>query len=173
MRASPAELPYSAILLAILIPVELGLDAYSLHEQFKTAPQIKIVLASLSSMIVFIGIVYFLLTQRKLQSRFNKFLIAWFATELLLGGLFKALLFIIPEGQLKELQQLLILVYVTWDISIKIYIIRRTIEIKVLNALLMTLGIYMVSLLPQQLILNEYIQQLLLQQQQQEQEQQP
>ena len=162
LRASPADLPYSTVMLVLLIIIELGLNIFTLS-QLKGAPLAQVILASALSLIVLIGLTYVFLSQRKVPARLYKVLIAWFGTELLLTMVLKVLLMIIPESMqaTKVVQAVLQVAFFTWNVAIKAYIIRRSCDIKLVSALLTTFGILIVSSLPIQFILGAYIPQAL------------
>ncbi len=158
LRGSPAELPYSMIMLVLLIIIELGLNVFTLN-QLKGASGAEVFLASSLSLIVLIGLIFVLLAQRKVAARLNKVLIGWFGTELLLTVLLKIILLLIPESAqaTKSVQAVLQIIFFTWNVAIKAYIFRRSCDMKLASALLMTFGILIVSSLPIQFILSAYL----------------
>lgn len=157
-RASPAELPFSTLWLALVVALEFGLNIATLHD-LKGAQTTEIILATFLSIVVSIGLIYFLLAQRKIQSRLHKVLIAWFGTELILTLVLKLMLFIIPSSLqvLKVVQAVLEIGFLTWNIAIKTYIVKRACDIKVASAILITFGILVVSSVPIQFILGAYL----------------
>ncbi len=162
LRASPAELPYSMILLVLLIIIELGLNVFTLN-QLKGASSAEVFLASTLSLGVLIGLIFVLLAQRKVATRLPKVLTAWFGTELLLTLLLKLILLVIPESlqATKAVQAVLQIIFFTWNVAIKAYIFRRSCDFKLASALLITFGFLIVSSLPIQFILGTYLQQTL------------
>lgn len=166
LRATPADLPFSNVLLGTFIGIEIGLNVFTLHK-LKGASTQEIVMATLLSLFVLIGLIYVLLAKRKLQSRLHKVLIAWFATELILTCFLQIILFILPNDvqALKSVQAVIEIGFFAWNIAIKSYIIRKSFDVKLASAILLTFGILVISSLPIQFILGAYLPQTLQQSQ--------
>ena len=166
LRASPAEIPFSNILLTALVGIEFGLNIFTLHK-LKGASTQEIVLATFLSLFVLIGLLYVLLSKRKLQSRLHKVLMAWFGTELILTAFLQLILFILPDDvqTLKSVQVVIEVVFFAWNIAIKAYIVRLTFDMKLASAILLTFGVLVVSSLPIQFILGAYLPQTIQQSQ--------
>ncbi|MBS0289253.1 MAG: hypothetical protein JSS07_04340 [Proteobacteria bacterium] len=158
LRASPAELPYSLVILVILVSIGTGLNVFTLL-QLKGIPLSEVLLATSLSLVLLVTLIYFLLARRKMVSRLPKVLMAWFGTEILLAALLKIILIITPESiqAMKGVQIILQLGFFTWNVVIKAFIVRHSCEIKMVSALLLTFGILVLSSLPIQFILGPYL----------------
>ncbi len=158
LRSSPSLLPYSALVLVILMVAELVLNVVTLN-QLKGVSLPEVITATLLSLVVLVGLIYAMLAQRKMQNRLYKVLIAWFGTELLLTLILKIILVIMPESlqNTRTIQAVLQIGFFTWNVVIKAYIIKNACEMKMSRAVLITFGILIISTLPIQLLLGEYI----------------
>jgi len=162
LRTSPAQLPYSALFLGLLVLAELGLNIFTLNK-LKGVSLNEVITASLVSLIVLVMLIFALLAQRKVQNRIYKVLTAWFGTELMLTLILKILLIIIPDKlqNTTTVQAILQIGFFTWNVVIKAYIFKFACDIKMSRAVLITFAILIISTLPIQFLLSEYITQSL------------
>ncbi|MGD9591949.1 MAG: hypothetical protein AB7V32_05470 [Candidatus Berkiella sp.] len=161
-KGSPAMLPFSIMIMGILILIELGLNLYT-FSQIKGVSFSENMLASILSVSLLIALIYLLFSQRKIQNRIVKVLIAWFGTELVLTILLKVILLVTPTT-LQESRYILAFLQIgffTWNIAIKAYLFKNAANMKMASALLMTFGILILSTLPVQFVLGEYLAQSL------------
>ncbi len=165
LRGSPANLPFSYIMLAILILIELGLNLYT-FSQIKDVTWGENILASSLSVTLLVGLIFLLLSQRKVQDRLPKVLIAWFGSELVLTIILKLILIITPTvlQEARYVQAFLQIGFFTWNIVIKAYIFKSATGMKMPSALLMTFGILILSTMPIQFVLGDYLMQNMPQQ---------
>ncbi len=149
LRESPAALPFSYTLLSLLVACEFFFNTYSLTK-LKGAELAEILLANALSLGVLIGMLYVVLSQRKHQERWHKVVIAWFGTELLLTMLINGIYVLMPEviQSSAQFQVIITLLFSVWNVAIKGHILRCSLEIKLVTAILITFGIILVSFLP-------------------------
>lgn len=161
LRASPAALPYASVTLGLLIFIEFAFNTYSLSK-LEGAHLSEVVLATSLSLIVLIGAIFLVLTQKKVQARLPKVLIAWFGTELLLTIFINVIFIILPQQMeaAKNLQIAFTVFFSIWNVLIKAHIIKCATDQKMLTAGITAFGIMLLSFLPVPLILTAYLQHL-------------
>lgn len=158
LKSNPSMLPFSYLMLALLVIIEFGLNLYT-FSQIKDVTLGENILASGLSVLLLTALIYLLLTQRKMQNRVVKVLIAWFGTELVLTIVLKIILLITPTvlQDSRYIQAFLQIGFFTWNIVIKAYIFKSAAQMKMSSALLMTFGILILSTLPIQFVLGDYL----------------
>lgn len=159
LRLSPAALPYSNVLLALLVAIELILNMVKLNE-VKGIQFYEVFFAPFASFAILLGVFYYVLQMRHALNRLHKLLLAWMGTELLLISLFNIIFMALPNNMRMSQNVVLTieLMRFIWIVIVKAYIYRQTIEIKKLGSYLLTLGTLISANLPYQFILLNYIQ---------------
>lgn len=164
-RASPAVLPYSYLLLAILIFISFVVRAQELYqsfhipllEEYASGLLFKSLLEPFLELSIFMGVLYFLLKQRNLASRCNQVLIAFLGTELILKAFFHIAWAIAPEDMVDSVK----IIYAFWSFLVAGYIVKEAFETKMLFGLLIMLGVNLAASIPMLLFSTEI--QILLQ----------
>lgn len=156
-RARPTSLPFSWIVLGIFVVADCALNVYHLRTLKLDVP-IDITLlecytAAILSVISLIGMSYLLLSQRKIESRLNKFLVALFGTELMLTG-FAQLLTTISN----DANTLVNIALTVWRLAIQIQIIKFTFEVKTTQAFFLLFSIIFAASIPLWIILGMNLQ---------------
>lgn len=156
LRGSPVDLPYSYFWLGAFIITDIGLNIYFWDRIIK-APFSEMMLASILVTGLLATIIYLLLAQRKMGQRFPKVMVAWLGTELLLE-LLKLLLIVLLGAMLTmQLRAGLGLIFLFWGVFVKAYIFKLSMEMKMVSAVLIILGILVASYMPIQFILSPYL----------------
>jgi len=159
-RSTPAALPYSKILLGTLIVIELLLKTVGFSSQ--GAPLPEALSAALAYLGILIAVLYGLLRYRHTVVRLHKLLIALLGTELLLTALLQLLLRgFYSVGNIVNLEvmgSLIIVSFFIWILAIKARVLKATLEINMVAAILLTIGIYIISSIPILLMLGQYLQ---------------
>jgi len=143
LRESPSALPYSRPLLGGLLLVEFVLQVFTLS-RYTALTFFEASSATFLYLALLVGGVYFLLARRKQAVRTHKVLIAFLGTELLLTGLMRLMLVMLPMGNLSFAPKL----FLIWQLVVKGKILREALGIGMAAAILTTMGLYMVISLP-------------------------
>jgi hypothetical protein len=160
-RASPAVLPYSIVMLVLLIFIEFLLKLVGFKIQ--GAPFYEIIPATLLYLGILIGGLYWLLARRKLLPRLHKLLMAIFGTELLLTAMLQLILKAFQGlGGMTDVTVMgaaVIVAFFVWILAIKTWALKSTLETTTPSAIFLTIGLYLMSSMPILLILGDYLQQ--------------
>jgi hypothetical protein len=159
LRASPVALPFSPMMLIAMVMTDLLFKVHTLIVQLNDVDVVEVTLGIVLSLLVLIGLIYFILAKRKLKSRFHKLLLAWFGTEILLTGVLKIVLALISQAQ-TEIQIGVEMGFLIWNLVVKAQILRVSMDIRYFSALMLTFGILVAASLPIQIALSPYMEQL-------------
>ncbi len=157
-RARPTSLPFSWMILGLFVAADCALNIYHLRtmklDVSLTLSLLECYTAAVLSVLSLIGMSYLLLSQRKIESRLNKFLIALFGTELMLTGFAQFLSAI--SGELNIM--LVNIALTVWRLAIQIQIIKYTFEVKGMQAFLLLFSIIFAASIPLWIILGMNLQ---------------
>lgn len=157
-RARPTSLPFSWFVLGVFVAVDCALNIYHLRTLKLDVPveltALECYAASVLSVISLIGMSYLLLSQRKIETRLNKFLIALFGTELVLTGFAQLLTTFSNQANLT----LITIALTVWRLAIQLQIIKYTFEVKATQAFFLLFSIIFAASIPLWIILGMNIQ---------------
>lgn len=149
-RGTPAELPYSLPLLVVLVLLSIGSIFLFPPSGFSVAASL---FEKIGSLVILVGLLYWLLTRKKHVERLPKTLIAWFGTDLI-GILLSLAIFGI---QLSEQPNIAAAIFLVWLLFVKSYILKQTFDISLASAFFLLLGIMIPMSLPLMIILSQQL----------------
>ncbi len=155
-RATPTSLPFSWFVVALLVIIDCLLNVYALTElRGKIAADLSLgvcYLGAIVSVMTLLGVSYALFSQRKILPRFNKFLIAFFGTDLFIAACAQLLSF----GQ--EKFALVQIALIIWRLTVQIRVVQFTFEVKTMQAVIFLFTILFAASMPLWFIIGMHVQ---------------
>lgn len=155
-RATPTNLPFSWFVVGILVIIDCLLNVYALTLLRTKIPAdlslVECYLAAIASVMTLLGVTYALMSQRKILPRLNKFLIAFFGTDLFIAACIQLLAF----GQ--EMLVIVQIALTVWRLSVQIRIVQFTFEVKTMQAILLLFVILFAASMPLWFIVGMHVQ---------------
>jgi hypothetical protein len=155
-RATPTSLPFSWFVVALLVIIDCLLNVYALMDlRVKIPADLSLAecyLGAIISVMTLLGVSYALLSQRKILSRLNKFLIAFFGTDLFIAACVQLLSF----GQ--EKFALVQVALIIWRLAVQIRVVQFTFEVKTMQAILLLFAILFAASMPLWFIVGIHVQ---------------
>ena len=151
-RTSPVVLPFSNILLATLIVLEMTLNTLAL-QKLDGISIMEVVASTIAYITIYLGLVYAASRAFEKQERFHKIVLALLGTELLLIAFLQLLSAVIPATAFASLQ----IIFIIWIFFIKSRILKLGFEISWLKAIVITMGITIISSIPTTIVIAPYL----------------
>ena len=154
LRAAPQDLPYSRGLLQRAVILYLLSGVLALHQTMSAS----IALASLVlDILVIAGFTYAVLSALELKPRFVQTVFALLGTgvvfHLLVWPLLGQLAVESAPESTKNLLSVIMLLMMSWSILVTAHIYRHALEVQMINAILVALGLFFISMTLSELII--------------------
>lgn len=141
LQGSPANLPYSLPLLGVFIVTSVSTVFLYPRHNITIGESL---LAKILSIVILVGIIYWLLVRKNQASRLHKTLLAWFGTELIAD----ALSLILFGMSTQQEPTIAIFPFLIWCLFVKSYILKQTFTLTLAKAFFLLLGILIPASLP-------------------------
>jgi len=146
-RAKPTSLPFSWFVLGVLVAVDCALNVYNLTLLKGKIPAdlslMDCYVAATLSVIALIAMAHILLSKRQLGSRLNKFMVAFFGTDLMIAGAMQLI-----DAAVQTPLPMLHLALAIWRLAIQVHIIQCTFEVKMVQAMFLLIAIIFAASVP-------------------------
>lgn len=151
IKDTPASLPFSNIILILVVLLDVLLRVISFETTAKISTG-EVVFASVLSLVFLLMTLFFLVYYVKKQTRWHKLASALIGVEVLLFCILHPLISLLPNGQMPFSVALLVMI---WTMVIKGNILRKALDFRLLNSVMLILAIEIISYIPFMFLVTE------------------